>query len=78
MPNNGLAAPAKRGTRIAIYTGQVKAMWNSGWSWSLRVVLALAVAAAMWVGAATLLLGALQVRARAGAMPVSALQASNR
>jgi len=38
-------------------------MSHTGWSWSFRLVVALAVAAATWVGAATLALGALQQRA---------------
>ena len=38
---------------------------NTGWSWSLRFVMALAIAATMWVGAATLALGARAQRANA-------------
>jgi hypothetical protein len=45
------------------WSTQVKAMSNAGWSWSLRLVVALAVAVATWVGAATLALGALQQHA---------------
>ena len=51
---------------------------NLGVSWSLRMVLVLAVAAALWAGAATAALGALRARASATPPSVSAPPTSHR